>query len=104
MYCRISCGESTKPSVSGCGCSLCMCTYVTWFANSSSASLDGVSNIRNRTSNRDSSAAGRFMFSTGDILGLYRPYRGFAAADIDVATNAHAIAHLFCNTPDQKQE
>lgn len=36
------------------------------------------------TSNLDRSAAGRLIFSTGDSLGLYRPYRGLAAANMDV--------------------
>ncbi len=44
----------------------------------------GVSRIRKRTSKRESSAAGKLIFSTGEIRGLYRPYRGLAAARMDV--------------------
>lgn len=36
------------------------------------------------TSNRDNSAAGRLILSTGDNFGLYRPYNGLAAARIEV--------------------
>lgn len=61
-----------------------MCTYVTCWASLSSSSLDGLSSIKNSRSNRDNRAAGRLMFSTGETLGLYRPYKGLAAARIDV--------------------
>jgi hypothetical protein len=57
---------------------------VTCCASRSSSSLFGLSNIRKRRSKRDSKAAGKLIFSTGDTLGLYRPYRGLAAARIDV--------------------
>ena len=40
--------------------------------------------MRKRISNLESKAAGRLMFSTGEILGLYRPYKGFAAARMEV--------------------
>lgn len=71
-------------SCSKTGCELNMCTCVTWWANLSSSSLVGRSSIKNITSNLESSAAGRLMFSTGESLGLYRPNRGLAAASTDV--------------------
>jgi len=61
-----------------------MCTCVTCWASRSSSSLDGRSRIKNKRSKRDSRAAGKLMFSTGDILVLYRPYKGLAAARIEV--------------------
>lgn len=60
-----------------------MWTYVICCARRSSSSRLGVSRIRKRTSNRDKRAAGRLIFSTGEILGLYRPYKGLAAARMD---------------------
>ena len=75
-------GSTTSYSSSG--CALNMCTWVTCCASRSSSSLVGLSKMRNKRSNRDKSAAGRLMFSTGETLGLYRPYRGFAAARMDV--------------------
>src|SRR5271156_2334837 len=61
-----------------------MYTYVICCANLSSSSTEGVSKIKKRISNRDNKAAGRLMFSTGETLGLYLPYKGFAAARIEV--------------------
>jgi hypothetical protein len=55
------------------GCSSWMWTYVTCCANLSSSSTEGVSRIKKRISKRDNKAAGRLIFSTGEILGLYLP-------------------------------
>nr|CAA79690.1 unknown [Saccharomyces cerevisiae] len=82
MYSLILEGSTGVKSKSG--CLLCICTYVTCSANFSSSSLLGISNIKKRISNLDSKAAGRFILSRGDNLGLILPYNGFAAAKIEV--------------------
>eukprot|EP00960_Hanusia_phi_P036245 752220-Hanusia_phi.AAC.4 len=67
-----------------CGAAAKRWTWQTCRARLKSVSALILSMRRKRISNLDSSAGGRLIFSDGDLLGLYRPYAGLAAAKTDV--------------------